>query len=65
MHPPNYARDYIFYLEASTSTIVMVLVQEDPNDDEHVIYYLSKSISSPKIRYSHIEKLALEAVISI
>jgi hypothetical protein len=45
LHPSNYARDYILYLDASTSTISMVLVQEDPNGEEHVIYYLRKSLS--------------------
>jgi hypothetical protein len=65
LHPPNYARDYILYLVASTSTIAMVLVQEDPNGDEHVIYYLRKSLSGPKLRYSHVEKLALVVVISV
>jgi hypothetical protein len=65
LHPLNYARDYILYLAASTSTIVMVLVQEDPNGDEHVIYYLSKILSGPELRYSHIEKLALAAIIVV
>ena len=43
----------------------MVLVQETDDDQEHVVYYLSKSLSSPKIRYSHVEKLALVAVIVV
>jgi hypothetical protein len=43
----------------------MVLVQEDPNGEEHVIYYLRKSLSGPELRYSHVEKLALEAVIVV
>jgi hypothetical protein len=59
LHPPNYAKDYILYLVASASTIAMVLVQEDDDDTEHVIYYLSKSLSGPELRYSHVEKLAL------
>jgi hypothetical protein len=49
LHPPEYTKDYILYLATSTSTIVMVLVQEDPNGEEHVIYYLSKSLSGPEI----------------
>jgi hypothetical protein len=65
LHPPKYTKDYILYLAASTSTIAMVLVQEDPNDEEHVIYYLSKSLSGPELRYSHVEKLTLEAVIIV
>jgi hypothetical protein len=61
----NYTQDYILYLAASTSTIAMVLVQEDPIGEEHVIYYLSKSLSGPELRYSHVEKLALAAVIIV
>ena len=53
-HLLNYAQDYILYLDSSTSTVSMVLVQEDPNGDEHVIYYLSKSLSSLELRYSHV-----------
>ena len=64
-HPLNYARDYILYLDGSTSTIYMVLVQEDNDDDKHVIYYLSKSLSGPELRYSHVEKLALATVIDV
>jgi hypothetical protein len=65
LHPPGYAREYILYLAALTSTIDMVLVQEDPNDDKHVIYYLSKSLSGPKLRYSHFENSAMATVISV
>ena len=65
LHPPEYTKDYILYLATSTSTIAMVLVQEDPNGEEHVIYYLSKSLFGPKLQYSHVEKLALETVISV
>jgi hypothetical protein len=43
----------------------MVLVQEDPNGEEHVIYYMRKSLSGPELRYSHVEKLALAAVIVV
>jgi hypothetical protein len=65
LHPPNYAKDYILYLASSTSTISMVLLQEDEHDTEHVIYYLSKTISGPELRYSHVEKLALETFIFV
>jgi hypothetical protein len=40
----------------------MVLVQEDDAHDEHVIYYLSRSLTSTEIKYQHVEKLALAAV---
>ena len=39
----------------------MVLVQEDDSSQEHVVYYLSKGLTSPKFRYSQLEKLALVA----
>ena len=62
IQPPDYTRDYILYLAASTSTIGMVLVQEDHNGIEHVVYYLSKSLLDSETRYSHVEKLALATV---
>jgi hypothetical protein len=65
LHPLNYEKDYILYLDTSTSTISMVLVQEDDDDNEHVIYYLSKSLSSLELRYSDVEKLSLETFIVI
>ena len=62
LFPPNYSRDYFLYLAASEYTIGMVLVQEDDEHDEHVIYYLSRSLTSTEIKYQHVEKLALAAV---
>jgi hypothetical protein len=40
----------------------MVLVQEDDAHDEHVIYYLSRSLTLTEIKYQHVEKLALAVV---
>ena len=40
-------------------TIGVVLVQEDDDLQEHVIYYLSRALVGPKLKYSHIENLAL------
>ena len=40
----------------------MVLVQEDEELQEHVIYYLSRNLIDVEIRYSHVEKLALATV---
>jgi hypothetical protein len=65
LHPPNYVRDFIIYLVSYASTISMVLVQEDDHGVEHVIYYLSKSLSSPELHYSHVEKLSLAAIIIV
>jgi hypothetical protein len=62
LFPPDYSRDYFLYLAASEYTIGMVLVEEDDNHNEHVIYYLSRSLSSREIKYQHVEKLALAAV---
>jgi hypothetical protein len=62
LFPPNYSRDYFPYLAASDSTITIVLFQEDDSHDEHVIYYLSQSLTTTETKYLHVEKLALEAV---
>ena len=62
LHPPNYNQDYFLYLTASHSTIGMVLVQQDEFESEHVIYYLSRTLTPTELKYSHVEKLALAAV---
>ena len=46
----DYSRDFILYLAASESTIGVVLVQEDDNLQEHVIYYLSQALAGPELR---------------
>jgi hypothetical protein len=50
------------YLASSESTIAMVLVQEYDSHDEHVIYYLSQSLTTIKTKYLHVEKLPLTIV---
>ena len=57
--PPDYSHDFLLYVAMSMETIGMVLVQEDEEIQEHVIYYLSRNL---EIRYSHVEKLALATI---
>jgi hypothetical protein len=59
---PDYSRDYLLYISVSAEMIGMVLVQEDDELHEHVIYYLSRNLVGPELNYSHIEKLALAAI---
>ena len=37
-------RDFLLYVATSLETIGMVLVQEDEELQEHVIYYLSRNL---------------------
>ena len=62
LRSPYYFRDFILYLAASKSTIGVVLVQEDDKLQEHVVYYLSRALAGPELRYSHAKKLALVAM---
>ena len=62
LHPPDYTKYFILYLDASKSTIGVVLAEEDDKLQEHVVYYLSHALAGPKIRYSHIKKLALATI---
>jgi hypothetical protein len=43
----------------------MVLVQEDDAHNEHVVYYLIRSLTPTEIKYQHVEKLALAVVQAI
>ena len=62
---PNYSREFILYLEASPSSLGMVLVQVHNEDSEHVIYYLSKGLIGLELRYSHVEKISLVVVFAV
>ena len=53
------------YTTASATTITMVLVQENLNGQEHVIYYASKNLMDYETRYSCVEKLALATAIAV
>ena len=44
LQPLDYIKDDSLYVVASLSTIGMVLVHTDENDQERVIYYISKSL---------------------
>ena len=65
IHPLDYSKDFLLYVAASTTTIGMVLAQEDQNGLEHMIYYSSKNLIDSETRYSCVEKLALATVIAI
>ena len=65
IHPPYYSTDFILYVATYATTIEMVLAQDNPNDQEKVIYYMSKSLIDYETRYLHVEKLALATVIAI
>ena len=60
--PLEYSRDFLLYVVASLETIGMVLVQEDEELQEHVIYYLSRNLIDVEIHYSHVDKLSLAIV---
>jgi hypothetical protein len=59
LNPSNYNRDYFLYILASKGMVGMVLVQEDDELHKHIVYYLSRNLVNPKLKYSHVEKLAL------
>ena len=62
LSPPNYTHEFFIYVIASQEMISMVLVQENEELHEHVIYYLRWNIIDAEIHYSHVEKLALATI---
>ena len=65
IHPVDYSKDFLLYIAASTTTIAMVLVQDNLHGQEHVIYYASKNLMDSKTHYSCVENLALAMVIAV
>eukprot|EP00253_Pinus_taeda_P011743 PITA_11743 len=59
---PNYHRDYTLYLATADGTIGMVLVQDDDDGTEHVVYYLSRNLLDTETQYAYVEKFSLAAI---
>jgi hypothetical protein len=62
---PDYNHDCILYISASTVSVVGVLIQISDDDHEHVIYYISKNLLGPPLKYKSKEKLALAVVLAV
>ena len=62
LSPPDYSCEFFIYVAASQETIGMVLVQEDEDLHEHVIYYLIQNLIDAELCYSHVDKIALAIV---
>ena len=60
--PPDYSHEFFPYVATSMEMIGMVLVQEDEELHEHVIYYLIQNFSDVELHYSHVEKLTLATI---
>jgi hypothetical protein len=65
INAPDYNRDYILYISASAVSVAGVLVQLGDDNHEHVIYYVSKNLSGPPLKYKHEEKIALAVVLIV
>lgn len=59
LHLPDYHCDNILYLVATDS---VVLVQDDDDGTEHVVYYLSRDLLDTETRYASVKNLALAVV---
>ena len=59
---PDYSHDFLIYVATSMETVGMVLVQEDDELHEHVIYYLRQNLIDVELHYSHVEKLSLATI---
>src|SRR4026207_421772 len=56
--PPQHDRPFYVYLSVGHTSIALVLVQKH-NDQERVVFYLSRRILDAETRYPEIEKLCL------
>ena len=63
--PPDYICYFLLYVVVSQHMIQMVLVQEDDEIQEHVVYYISRNLSDTELCYTHIENLALATIHAI
>ena len=65
LSPLNYNNDFLLYLATYETTIGMVLVQTNDDQNEHIIYCLSKGLVGVDLCYAYIEKLALSSILVV
>ena len=60
--PPIYGKPLILYISATETSLGILLAQEDNENKELAIYYLSCTLISYEMNYSIIEKACLAVV---
>jgi len=56
LYIPNFSKDFLLYTFASNTSLFVVLMQKDNQNNERPIYFMSASIQGPKLNYPTIEK---------
>jgi hypothetical protein len=62
---PDYNHDYILYVSASNVSVADVLIHLRDENREHIIYYVSKNLSGPPLKYKNEEKFSLAVVLAV
>ena len=62
--PPIYGKPLTLYILASETSLRILLAQEDNDNKEQAIYYLSHTLISYEMNYNIIEKAYLAVVFS-
>lgn len=62
--PPTYGKPLILYISAIESSLGILLDQEENDNKEWAIYYLSHTLISYEIKYNIIEKACVENIFS-
>lgn len=62
---PYYSKEFHIFSFASSDTLVVVLLQKDDEDSEHLVAFFRKSLRDTKLRYDIIEKQAYTLIKSL
>jgi hypothetical protein len=61
----DFEKDFIIYTNATEEAIYAILLQNDDQNNEKHVAYMSQSLSDDEIKYSYIEKHSFSLVKSI
>jgi hypothetical protein len=53
---PDFEKYFIIYMSATEEAISAILMQNDDQNNEKPVAYMSQSLSDDEIKYSYIEK---------
>jgi hypothetical protein len=62
---PDFDKDFIIYTNSTEEAIYVILLQNDDQNNEQPVAYMSQSLSDDEIKYSFIEKHTFSLVKAI
>eukprot|EP01018_Ginkgo_biloba_P024974 Gb_30087 [translate_table: standard] len=60
--PPNWSQRFFLYISAGGKALGIVLMQQDGNGVEHIVYFTDRTLNESELKYGTVEKEILALI---